>query len=756
MPLSMIVALVWFLVRVIPKPSRIAYPCQQVAVSTIILPIAGFLASMFAATALLQRAVDLVRRRAFPVAIATVLLALTAVVSMVSFSPEPASASVSPVENDGYAHKTVVRVYDAAATAAYTFGDSYYWRTFDGARVQQMLEKGIMELTNQATVSAAWSVILPGASSSSKVAVKVNFNNTGRDWQSWALNNSPTMMIALTKSLNSAGIQNANITFFDCSRSFPTEMKSDVLAQCPGVQLKGDAQTGSSTTIALSCGGGLQIPQLVMDANYLISLHLMKKHDDGITGAIKNLTGMKSDGRAGDINHCDNGWSGTDELKRIIMHTAVRSRLKLCINEALLGSKSPDGLEQFDYPDMFPNGKPSSIFVSRNPFFQDIVELDFVNALCRNASGCRSSADDGVQWAYTLAGSVSAWNSSVIKSGTVVNGGPGMPAKDMRYDASVLEFVSVPLGSVQQTLTSVSISPASATVMPGQTKQFTATALDQYGTAMSATFSWTVSGGGSISTSGLFTAGSSTGGPHTVTAATGGKNATASVTVSASIPTDVTEGGTGTITAQSDNAPGEGVANLIDNSAATKWLDFADASSSTRSSWIQYTFNGAARYAVSSYALTAASDASERDPYTWALLGSNDGGATWATLDTRTAQTFSLRGEVRTFSFTNAVGYNVYRLRIDRVANPSSANSVQLAEIELLGVFVPSTATGQSMSPRRAAQSYESRTTLVRPDGRVVCAGCSPANVAPGVLLRLSGTRGRTATLDGHAGPAGQ
>ena len=30
-PLLGIVALVWFLIRVVPKPSRIEYPCQQIA-----------------------------------------------------------------------------------------------------------------------------------------------------------------------------------------------------------------------------------------------------------------------------------------------------------------------------------------------------------------------------------------------------------------------------------------------------------------------------------------------------------------------------------------------------------------------------------------------------------------------------------------------------------------------------------------------------------------------------------------------------
>ena len=69
--------------------------------------------------------------------------------------------------------------------------------------------------------------------------------------------------------------------------------------------------------------------------------------------------------------------------------------------------------------------------------------------------------------------------------------------------------------------TSVRITPAMAAVRPSGTQQFVATAVDQYGVAMPtqpASFTWSISGGGTISSSGLFTAGAAEGGPFTVTA----------------------------------------------------------------------------------------------------------------------------------------------------------------------------------------------------------------------------------------------
>ena len=87
--------------------------------------------------------------------------------------------------------------------------------------------------------------------------------------------------------------------------------------------------------------------------------------------------------------------------------------------------------------------------------------------------------------------------------------------------------------TVNQTQTSASVSPATASVQTNNTQQFTASANDQFGAAMSSqpTFTWTVSGGGTINGSGLFTAGSSAGGPYTVTATSGSLTPTATLNI---------------------------------------------------------------------------------------------------------------------------------------------------------------------------------------------------------------------------------
>ncbi len=85
-------------------------------------------------------------------------------------------------------------------------------------------------------------------------------------------------------------------------------------------------------------------------------------------------------------------------------------------------------------------------------------------------------------------------------------------------------------------LTTITVSPASASVTTNATRQFTATGLDQFGNPVSPqpTFTWSVSGGGTISSSGLFTADATAGGPFTVSAVSGAVTGSASVTVTSS------------------------------------------------------------------------------------------------------------------------------------------------------------------------------------------------------------------------------
>jgi hypothetical protein len=106
------------------------------------------------------------------------------------------------------------------------------------------------------------------------------------------------------------------------------------------------------------------------------------------------------------------------------------------------------------------------------------------------------------------------------------------------WSTQIASFKFPSCTSAPPVLTTITVTPGSASVQTSGTQQFTATGFDQFGNPMSPqpTFAWSVSGGGTISASGLFTAGSTAGGPFTVTASSGNVSGTASVTVTAPPP----------------------------------------------------------------------------------------------------------------------------------------------------------------------------------------------------------------------------
>ena len=100
-------------------------------------------------------------------------------------------------------------------------------------------------------------------------------------------------------------------------------------------------------------------------------------------------------------------------------------------------------------------------------------------------------------------------------------------------DAGGLSATSAVTVTVQQTPSALSLTPGSAVVTGSGTQAFLATGLDQFGDTLAPlpALAWTVSGGGSISPSGVFTAGSTAGGTFIVTASGAALSATASVAV---------------------------------------------------------------------------------------------------------------------------------------------------------------------------------------------------------------------------------
>jgi hypothetical protein len=148
--------------------------------------------------------------------------------------------------------------------------------------------------------------------------------------------------------------------------------------------------------------------------------------------------------------------------------------------------------------------------------------------------------------------------------------------------------------------------------------------------------------------------------------------------------TDITGDG-GTVSAEKDaGSPGEGIAKLVDDDPATKYLTH------NAKGWMQYEAKSEAT--VGRYTLTSANDAPDRDPLDWTLSGSTDG-TSWKTLDKRSGEVFAGRGQQRGFVIAEPGAYTFFRL--DVTANGGSP-ALQLAEWELWagGDRTPAAPTG--------------------------------------------------------------
>jgi hypothetical protein len=132
--------------------------------------------------------------------------------------------------------------------------------------------------------------------------------------------------------------------------------------------------------------------------------------------------------------------------------------------------------------------------------------------------------------------------------------------------------------------------------------------------------------------------------------------------------------------ASGENAPNETADEAFDGDDQTKWVDDSPAGS-----WIQWRYASGIATIVDEYAITSADNAL-RDPRDFNLLGSNNHGGSWDSLDSKTGVTFEGRLETQYFSVNSPAAYNVYRLEITAVADAGNADAVQLAELELLEV----------------------------------------------------------------------
>lgn len=324
-----IIALFWFLFRVVPAPHRSQYPCQQVAI-----PIAfGYIAFW---TALLSGYLVWMRHFksktiAFAPAVLMVFILLFSI-SGPGFAGPFYSATIvydpwTPIPKEpmgvpkGMNPGRVVWVWDPDATEKQL--DGYWWepQNNDQQAIENMFLNGITSLAGITCEQEAWNAIFKdfninhgkgdsGYMPGEKIAIKINLNNCWNpisfiddyEMKDNQRDASPSVVKALLNKLVAVvGVNQEDITVYDASRPIPNWFYDPVHTAFPDVHYI-DSTAGASgrelvepsdTIFHFSDGTLRTLPTCVVDADYLINMPLLKQHpiNNGVTLSGKNLFG---------------------------------------------------------------------------------------------------------------------------------------------------------------------------------------------------------------------------------------------------------------------------------------------------------------------------------------------------------------------------------------------------------------------------------------------------------------------------------
>ncbi len=291
----------------------------------------------------------------------------------------------------------VVHVHAAEATH-WDFSTGWYGEYVRQDVVDEMVERGLMDLTGTASVTEAWATILPGYVPGQKIAVKVNFNNCRFCGD---IDNAIDALIepvnALMHSLVQAGVRAEDIWVYDSSRRMPRRFYDRRrYPQARYIDRYGCAdEQATFNHVDDSLRVSFSHPSMVTDrwltdllyeATYVINMPILKKHGTHpVTlgfknhfGSLDNLGGAGDDNPHPYINPDDNRYSPNfSPLVEIYANPNIAGKTVLTVGDGLFGAPSvgatPVAWNTF-------SGAPNSLLFSHDPVAIDCVMCDLLRA----------------------------------------------------------------------------------------------------------------------------------------------------------------------------------------------------------------------------------------------------------------------------------------------------------------------------------------------------------------------------------------
>ena len=430
-PLMGLTALIWFLIRVVPKPSRIAYPCQQVA-APLAFSFLAFFSSTLVGWGAWKKFLQLRNSRHFykglAVLFAGVLLSGTFYIMSVdnslfgqavgkqidngsdmgTFTPTDkpnAPMGVARGIHPGrvaWAHDPQAAVWDGKH-GLYSDADNN-----SQTRVCDMMEGVIISLTHQKTIDRAWDELFrtfnkkkgkgaTGYKEGEKIAIKVNLNDNGG---SNIIDATPQSVYALLHQLvDIMNVPQHCITVYDAQRrgisaiyTYLQPVYPDVVYQNWGGFVPDVIRYSSEITDP----GAMSLARAAYEADYMINMALMKRHSrptdnwkdsagqTGITATGKNHFG--SIGNVSPLHLSIRDWSkfrgmGTyNSIVDLMAHERLGGNTLVYIVDAMYVNPIHNGRAVRFKRAPFNDGWTSSFLASNDQVAIESVVLDFIRS----------------------------------------------------------------------------------------------------------------------------------------------------------------------------------------------------------------------------------------------------------------------------------------------------------------------------------------------------------------------------------------
>jgi len=427
-PVIGLLSLIWFLFRVIPKPSRVTYPCMRATApvaSSFVIYLLGLLSSIL----FLKRARKYLFEARYILFTVSILLGLILGFAAYLHTDKKVYANYQTAlegpnqpmgVGKGVNPGRVVWVYDPDATdnSCKNKSGDYWWQDDNTNQevVNSMVSDALRMLTGAESDAAAWDVLFRyynqthgkgdvGYKAGEKIVIKINLN-TGCTGSNNSRNNlqtldtSPHIVYAVLNQLvNIAGVEQENIGFGDPGRNVDNLFWNKCHPDFPNVKYWGEGSgrtpiVRSNDFEIFTSDGQVQdwLPTCYLEAAYMINIPVLKQHHSaGVSLTSKNHFGtivpfnesaahwhysLPCTQGKGDVDN--GGYAKYRCFVDIMGHKHLGDKTILYLIDGIWSSTNYGDPPWKWRMAPFNNDWPSSIFVSQDPVAIESVGFDFL------------------------------------------------------------------------------------------------------------------------------------------------------------------------------------------------------------------------------------------------------------------------------------------------------------------------------------------------------------------------------------------